>query len=296
MSIPSFTEVEITYPHFVTSAVYGMNCQLMLTSSAQSQFNCNPPKDNTYNERLYSSIFVSILVAFVFLLLMAGVIGLWWFLAKHDNWDVYTGVDGAVVGGSSNDEDEEEGEEDEEDVEGEEEEEEDEEDRGIEREEDEGVEGNGDASVEYLDGGSSTSEAESATSKTSGSAESLMGGERRGDAAHQFAFEDLFRMHLGHMRGGAGGSGPGWGMAPPAQAGAGERNIEMARFDGRKGVVPPRGKTRRKKKKKPKSEVVIAADEVERGEKPLRTKKKKRGAKGKAKVKKEMVDVELGEA
>ena len=294
MSIPSFTEVEITYPHFVTSAVYGMNCQLMLTSSAQSQFNCNPSKDNTYNERLYSSIFVSILVAFVFLLLMAGVIGLWWFLAKHDNWDVYTGVDGAVVGGSSNDEDEEEGEEDEEDVEGEEEEEEDEEDRGIEREEDEGVEGNGDASVEYLDGGSSTSEADSATSKTSGSAESLMGGERRGDAAHQFAFEDLFRMHLGHMRGGAGGSGPGWGMAPPAQAGAGERNIEMARFDGRKGVVPPRGKTRRKKKKKPKSEVVIAADEVESGEKPLRT-KKKRGAKEKAKVKKEMVDVELGE-
>ncbi len=291
MSIPSFTQVEITYPHFVTSAVYGMNCQLMLTSSAQSQFNCNPPKDDTYNERLYSSIFVSILVAFVFILLVAGVIGLWWFLAKHDNWDVYTGVDGAVVEGSSNDEDEEEGEEDEkeEDVEGEEEE--DEEDRReIEKEDDEGVEGNGDASVEYLDGGSSTSEAESATSKTSGSAESLMGGERRGDAAHQFAFEDLFRMHLGHMKSGA-GNGSGWGMAPPAQAGAGERNIEMARFDGRKGVVPPRGKTRRKKKKKPKSEVVIsAADEVESGEKPLRTKKKKRGAKGK-----ELVDVELGE-
>ena len=195
VAVPSLTEVDVGYPHFLSSALYTFNCQLALTSSAQAQFNCDPPpEDDTYTQRLYSSIFVSIAVAVIFVGLVACVIAVWWFLAKHDNWDVYTGVDGITVPGNSNEDEEDDDEDDDVDYEN----------GGLVK-----GDGSGEGSVDYDGGG--VSEAESANSKNSGSAESLItpifgDGQNSQEAHSTIAIEDLFRPHLRDM-GGEGGRG-----------------------------------------------------------------------------------------
>lgn len=90
----SFSLLAITFPYFQESAEYFFSWQLIATNQPICSSSSNT------EERIVSSIVMSILVGVIFVLCVAVGVGVSVFLVKNDNWDVYNS-DNVMQGGGS---------------------------------------------------------------------------------------------------------------------------------------------------------------------------------------------------